>query len=366
MSDRHTAYMRRALALAELGRGLVEPNPLVGAVIVQGDQVIGEGYHRHFGGPHAEIEALNTAKASPAGATLYVTLEPCCHHGKTPPCTEAILCAGIARVVMAMVDPFPQVSGGGAKLLRDAGIDIVTDVEEEAALQLNAPYLKLLATGRPYVHAKWAMTLDGRIATVQRESKWITGEEARAHAHHFRGQMDAIIAGIGTVNADDPLLNARPPGPRTATRVILDSSLRIPTSSQLVQTAHSLPTLIATTEKAQPDRITELQQLGCEIMAFPAVDGRVPIDVLLAELGRRRYTNCLVEGGAEVLGGFVSARSIDAARVYVSSKVVGGTSALGPVGGTGIGKLTEALRLGPLQAISLGSDLFLSAVRALQ
>src|SRR5437899_3135810 len=221
-------WMQRALELAERGRGYVEPNPLVGAVIVRGGEAVGEGWHQRFGEAHAEINALAAAGAAARGASLYITLEPCCHHGKTPPCTDAVLRAGIARVVAAMADPFPQVAGKGAELLRQAGVGVEMGLCEEEARRLNAPYLKLLSRGRPYVHAKWAMSLDGKIATRTGDSKWISNEASRRRVHEPRGRMDAIIAGIGTVLADDPLLTARPPGPRTPARIILDSRGRLP------------------------------------------------------------------------------------------------------------------------------------------
>src|SRR5438876_10929485 len=227
MNDSDWHWMRRALELAEGGRGYVEPNPLVGAVLVRDHQLVGEGWHQRYGEAHAEVHALAAAGPAARGATLYVTLEPCCHIGKTPPCTEAVMRAGIERVVAAMVDPFPQVAGRGAALLRDAGILVEMGLGEAEARRINAPYLKLLATGRPYVHAKWAMTLDGKIATRTGDSKWISNEASRRIVHTLRGRMDAIIVGIGTVLADDPLLTARPAGQRTAVRVVLDSQGRM-------------------------------------------------------------------------------------------------------------------------------------------
>src|SRR5207253_7885382 len=214
---------RRALELAERGRGYVEPNPLVGAVVVHDGRIIGEGWHQRYGEAHAEVNALTAAGDAARGATLYVTLEPCCHHGKTPPCTDAVLRAGVQRVVAAMLDPFPQVSGKGADLLRAAGVTVDVGLCEAEARRLNAPYLKLLATGLPYVTAKWAMTLDGKIATRTGDSKWISNEASRRRVHELRGRMDAIIVGIGTALADDPLLTARPTGPRTPARIVLDS-----------------------------------------------------------------------------------------------------------------------------------------------
>src|SRR5262249_38708583 len=226
-------WMQLALELAERGRGAVEPNPLVGAVVVRDGRLVGEGWHQRYG----EAHALAAAGAAAQGATLYVTLEPCCHYGKTPPCTEAVLRAGVGRVVAAMLDPFPPVSGQGVARLRAVGVTVEVGLGEAEARRLNAPYLKLLATGRPYVHAKWAMTLDGKICTRTGDSKWISGEASRRRVHELRGRMDAILVGIGTALADDPLLTARPPGPRIATRIVLDSRGRLPASAQLVRTA---------------------------------------------------------------------------------------------------------------------------------
>ncbi|MDZ7615653.1 MAG: bifunctional diaminohydroxyphosphoribosylaminopyrimidine deaminase/5-amino-6-(5-phosphoribosylamino)uracil reductase RibD, partial [Patescibacteria group bacterium] len=227
-------HMSRALELAARGQGFVEPNPMVGCVIARGAELIGEGWHRRYGGPHAEIEALHLAGPRAAGATMYVTLEPCCHHGKTPPCTEAILRAAPARVVIAQRDPFPAVAGKGIARLQAAGIQVDVGLAEAEARELNAPYLKLLGTGRPWVMAKWAMTLDGKLATRTAESQWISGPESREIVHQLRGRVDAVIVGRGTAEHDNPALTARPPGARSATRIVLDSGASLSLDSQLV------------------------------------------------------------------------------------------------------------------------------------
>ena len=233
--------MRHALTLAARGRGFVEPNPMVGAVVLDAaGQVAGEGWHRRFGEAHAEVHAFAQAGEKARGGTLVVTLEPCCHHGKTPPCTDAVLKSGVRRVVIAMADPFPKVAGGGVKILRDAGLDVTVGLCGPEAERLNAPYRKLLRTGRPWVHLKWAMTLDGKIATASGDSKWISGEESRGTVHALRGRVDAVIVGRGTVVLDDPLLTARPPGPRVATRVVLSASGDLPATGQLRDTAGEL------------------------------------------------------------------------------------------------------------------------------
>jgi len=339
-----SSWMLRALAEAGLGRGSVEPNPMVGALVVRDGRPVGVGHHARFGGPHAEVHALAAAGPLACGATLYVTLEPCCHHGKTPPCTDAILGSGVARVVAAMRDPFPKVDGGGLRILREAGVEVAVGVEGEAARRLNAPYLKRLATGLPYVLAKWAMTLDGKTAAASGDSRWISGERSRALVHEVRGRMDAIVAGIGTALADDPLLTARPPGPRVPTRVILDSAARLPVGSKLARTAREVPVLVACTDRAPADRLEALARLGCEAHRFPG-SGPVPILPLLEELGRRGATNLLVEGGGAVLGSFLDAGQVDAVDAFIAPIVEGGTHGHAPARGVGVGSMAEALRL---------------------
>jgi diaminohydroxyphosphoribosylaminopyrimidine deaminase/5-amino-6-(5-phosphoribosylamino)uracil reductase len=344
MADNDLPWMKRALALAEQGRGHVEPNPLVGAVLVRDSRNIGEGWHQRFGRAHAGINALAQAGEAARGATLYVTLEPCCHHGKTPPCTQALIRAGIRRVVAAMPDPFPEVAGKGAAELSAAGIAVELGVCEREARRLNAPYLKLLG-GRPYVHAKWAMTLDGKIATRTGDSKWISGPAARRRVHELRGRMDAIVIGIGTALADNPLLTARPPGPRTPCRIVLDSHARLPVGSYLASTAKETPTLIAAAAPLAAERAQPLQAAGCELLPLPARDNRPDIAALLDELGRRRWTNILVEGGSAVLGSFLDAGAIDEAHVFIAPRLLGGTAAKSPITGHGAAAIADALAL---------------------
>lgn len=350
--------MHQALALAERGRGAVEPNPLVGAVVVRDGQLVGEGWHQRYGSAHAEVNALNAAGEAARGATLYVTLEPCCHHGKTPPCTDAVWRAGVRRVVVAMQDPFPQVAGQGTALLRAAGIEVEVGLAEAGARRLNAPYLKLLSTGRPYVHAKWAMTLDGKIATRTGDSKWISNEASRRRVHVLRGRMDAIVAGIGTALADDPLLTARPSGPRTALRVILDSRGRLPVTSRLVQTVAEAPLLVAGTTAFDPARADALRAAGAEVLTLPETDGRPSVSSLLDELGRRRLTNVLVEGGSELLGSFLDADAMDEAHVFLAPRLVGGSAAKGPVAGIGRERIAEALTFARGETESIDGDLY--------
>jgi diaminohydroxyphosphoribosylaminopyrimidine deaminase / 5-amino-6-(5-phosphoribosylamino)uracil reductase len=359
MSPAEFAWMKRALALAERGRGAVEPNPLVGAVLVRDDCVVGEGWHELFGQAHAEVNALAQAGSKARGATLFCTLEPCCHHGKTSPCTEAILGAGVTRVVAAMLDPFSQVAGQGIARLGDAGVAVEIGLCQTEARQLNAPYLKLIETGRPYVHAKWAMTLDGKIATATGDSRWISGEESRRWVHELRGRVDAIIVGKGTVLADDPLLTARPPGPRTALRIVLDRTAALPLTSKLVRTIADAPLMVVTATSADPARAEALRAAGCEILPIDATGGVSSLGLLLDELGRRRFTNVLVEGGGGVLGSFHDAGLIDCVHVFVCPILLGGQSALSPIGGVGANRIADALRLENTYVERLGQDLLI-------
>lgn len=337
-------WMRRALAEAERGRGRVEPNPLVGAAVVRDGRLVAVGHHARFGGPHAEVVALEAAGDATRGATLYVTLEPCCHVGKTPPCTEAVIQAGVARVVAAMLDPFPKVAGGGFARLREAGVAVESGLEADAARRLNAPYLKRLATGLPYVTAKWAMTLDGKTAAATGDSRWISGVRSRALVHELRGRMDAIAVGIGTALADDPELTARPPGPRRAARLVLDGASRLPTDGKLARTARETPVWVAVTERAPAERCDALEALGCEVLHFPG-PGPVPILLLLEELGRRGATNLLVEGGGRALGAFLDAGQVDAVDVFLAPLVEGGSHPFSPARGAGHATMAEAMRL---------------------
>lgn len=352
-------FMNRALELAERGRGFVEPNPLVGAVVVREGRIVGEGWHEKFGQAHAEVNAMHRAGDAARGATLYVTLEPCCHHGKTPPCTDAILRAGVRRVVAAMSDPFPAVAGKGLTILREAGVDVATGIGGPAALRLNAPYLTLLRAGRPWIHGKWAMTLDGKIASFTGSSKWITSEAARAKVHNLRGHMDAIVIGRGTLVADDPLLTARPPGPRIATRIVLTSGKEeLPNDCQLLRTSDQAPVMVVTS-LAGAKTLGAWTQRGAEIVGLDKLD----IASLLAELGRRRMTNVLVEGGAGVLGSFLDAGFIDEVHAFIAPKLIGGARALSPIGGEGIERMSDALLIGEMNAESVGDDVYCHGFR---
>ncbi len=351
-------HMQRALELAALGQGAVEPNPMVGCVAAHGAEVIGEGWHRHFGGAHAEVEALSVAGSRAAGATLYVTLEPCCHHGKTPPCTQAVLAAGVTRVVAAMADPFPQVAGGGLEQLRAAGVQVSVGLLEAEARELNGPYLKLLSKQRPFVLAKWAMTLDGKIASRTGSSRWISSEASRARVHALRGRVDAILIGSRTAAADDPLLTVRPAGLRTPLRVVLDTQATLATDSQLVKTALETPVLVAVGELAPAERTDRLAASGCEILRLAGGSHAERLQNLLGELGRRRLTNVLAEGGGRLLGALFDQGEIDEWHVFIAPKLIGGASAVSPLAGVGLADMTAAAGLRGVTVEQIGNDIY--------
>lgn len=294
-------YMRRAVELARRGSGAVNPNPLVGAVIVRDGRVLGEGWHERYGQLHAERNAIAHAKEAGEdlrGSTIYVTLEPCCHYGKTPPCTEAILEEGIARVVVGSDDPNPRVAGKGFQILRDQGVEVVPHFLKEECDALNGVFFHYIRTRTPYVAMKYAMTLDGKIACHTGDSRWVTGETARKHVHRLRNHFTGIMAGIGTVLADDPMLNCRLEGGRDPVRIIADSRLRIPLDSRLVQTARDQRLIIACLEEADPEKKTLLEEAGVELISLPAADrGSIDLTVLMKELGARKIDGILLEGG---------------------------------------------------------------------
>jgi diaminohydroxyphosphoribosylaminopyrimidine deaminase / 5-amino-6-(5-phosphoribosylamino)uracil reductase len=356
-------FMLRALELARRGQGFVEPNPMVGCVIVRGGEIVGEGWHQRFGGPHAEVEALAAAGERAQGATLYVTLEPCCHHGKTPPCSEAVIAAGIKRVVAAMRDPFPTVAGGGFEQFRAAGVEVEVGLCEAEARELNAPYLKLLSTGRPWVIAKWAMTLDGKLATRSGDSRWISGEASRAIVHELRGRVDAVVVGRRTAELDDPLLTARPASgspPRIATRIVLDSHAGLASGSQLVRTSREFPTLVACCPGASDADAQRLASAGCEVLRLASTSPHERLSQLLDGLGRRRMTNVLVEGGSELLGALFDARQIDEVHVFIAPQLVGGQSAPSPLAGAGLERMADAIAAANPQIQTIGGDIYLS------
>ncbi|MDR1964528.1 MAG: bifunctional diaminohydroxyphosphoribosylaminopyrimidine deaminase/5-amino-6-(5-phosphoribosylamino)uracil reductase RibD [Planctomycetaceae bacterium] len=356
--DKDLCFMRRALELAKRGEGFVEPNPMVGCVLIQNGTIIGEGFHRKFGEAHAEVEAIRDAsnrfgQQSIVGATCYVTLEPCSHYGKTPPCVLAIQSSGIRRLVVAMRDPNPVVNGQGLKILRDSGIEITEPILEDDARHLNAPYLTLLKKHRPWIIAKWAMTLDGRLASRNGNSQWISGEASRKMVHQLRSRMDAIMIGSRTARLDDPALTVRLDGdtviPRTPIRIILDSHALLPLNSQLVRTAHAVPVLIVVDSSAPSERLNLLREAGCEILPIFSNNSEPNhyhrTEILMKSLADRKITNLLVEGGSRLFGTLFDMRFIDEVHVFIAPKLIGGETACPVVGGLGIPEMNAARKL---------------------
>lgn len=336
-------FMERAIELAGQGRGWTNPNPVVGAVIVKDGRVIGEGYHERYGGFHAERNAIASLTEPARGAVLYVTLEPCCHYGKTPPCTEAILEQGISRVVIGSKDPNPKVAGKGATILRQAGVIVEEDFMKEECDRLNPVFFHYITTGTPYVVMKFAMTLDGKIATRTGASKWITGEEARECVQKMRHEYMGIMAGIGTVLADDPMLNVRTGG-KSPVRIICDSRLRLPSDSKICRTAGDYPTIVAHGAGTMEDR-ERLEALGIQVMAVPDREGRVDLKRLTKLLGKQGIDSILLEGGGTLNESALKAGIVHAVKAFVAPKIFGGEGAKTPVAGTGVDRPCEAGKL---------------------
>ena len=353
-----TSYMRLAIDLAERGRGWTSPNPVVGAVLVRDGEIIGQGWHARWGDLHAERSALKNCSQSPAGATMYVTLEPCCHQGKQPPCCDAILQAGIRRVVVGATDPNPLVAGKGIALLQQAGIEVCTGVLEEECRAQNRVFFHYIQTGTPYVTMKNAMTLDGKIAAATGASRWITGEAARNKVHHDRHANAAICVGIGTVLTDDPALTCRIDGGKNPLRVICDSHLRLPLQSQIARTAAEVPTVVACAE-ADPDRQAALEAAGCQVWVLPGADGRVDLPELMRRLGHQKIDSVLLEGGAGLHWAMLEAGLVHRVQAYLAPKLFGGQGAKSPVGGLGVELPDQAARLSDLTITRLGEDLLL-------
>jgi len=330
MSEIDKKYIEKALELAERGRGQVQPNPMVGCLIVKEGRILGAGWHERFGGPHAEINALQNCRNEgndPTGSDMYVTLEPCCHHGKTGPCTEAIIKAGISRVVAAMVDPSAHAGGKGLEQLRRAGIKVQSGLCARQARLLNAPFVKYARTGNCWVILKWAQSIDGKLAYGPGvRGRWITGQPSREDVHKLRRQVQGILVGVETVLTDDPLLTARPAGPTPLRRIVLDVGLRIPLESQLVRTAADAPVCVFTSEKAAQQnsaKAAELKKTGVEVTPVPCEDGRCDLNSVLEKVSAADVQQLMVEGGAEVLGSFLKASLADELCVYVAPKILG-------------------------------------------
>lgn len=357
-------FMKRAIELAKQGVGWTAPNPLVGAVVVKNGRVIGEGYHRKYGELHAERNALAACTEDPAGATLYVTLEPCCHYGKTPPCTEIIIEKKIAKVVIGSRDPNPKVAGKGARILREHGIEVVEDYMREACDALNPVFFHYITTKTPYVVLKFAMTLDGKIATRTGASKWITGEAARNHVHQLRGRYAGILAGIGTVLEDDPMLNCRIDGAHQPLRIILDSHLRIPMGSRLVRSAKEYPLLIVCNESNRDreegtSRIQKLEEAGAKVWTLPEKNGHPDLNVLMQRLGEEKIDSVLIEGGGTVNEAALKAHIVHHVYAYIAPKIFGGEDAKTPVEGSGIRLPQECANLRLAKITVLLNDMLL-------
>ncbi|MDY3014076.1 MAG: bifunctional diaminohydroxyphosphoribosylaminopyrimidine deaminase/5-amino-6-(5-phosphoribosylamino)uracil reductase RibD [Evtepia sp.] len=353
-------YMQMALDLAKQGMGWTSPNPMVGAVIVKDGQIIGRGYHARYGDLHAERAALAACTGDPTGATMYVTLEPCCHHGRQPPCTDAILESGIARVVVGSGDPNPLVAGQGLRLLRQAGVQATEHVLEEECRALNQVFFHFIQTRRPYVVLKYAMTLDGKMAAYTGASQWITGEEARRHVHTQRHRFRAIMVGVGTVLADDPQLTCRIEGGRSPLRIICDTHLRTPLSAQVVQTAKEVPTLLATCV-TDPALIEPYEALGCQVLSLPDHQGHVDLHALMDALGQQNIDSVLLEGGAALHWSALQAGLVQKVQAYLAPMLLGGSQAKSPIGGQGFPSPNEAVTLTPPTLLPLGKDFLLES-----
>ncbi|MDH5641999.1 MAG: bifunctional diaminohydroxyphosphoribosylaminopyrimidine deaminase/5-amino-6-(5-phosphoribosylamino)uracil reductase RibD, partial [Nitrospira sp.] len=351
-------YMWRSLELARNGRAYVAPNPMCGAVVVRDGAVVGEGFHERLGGPHAEAQAIESAGEKARGATLYVTLEPCCntYEGKrTPPCVPEIVKAGIARVVIANADPHPEVSGQGVKALAEAGIEVQMGECEEEAAELNAAYFSHVRRGRPLVTAKWAMTMDGKIATRRGDARWISSDEAQREVHYDRSCSGAVIVGIGTVLADNPMLNARTKGGRQPLRVVVDPKLQIPANSKLVESAKEFPLAIYTRKDNPSSVMKALQDMGAELIALEHDGhGHLGWGAICRDLGYRGINSAIVEGGGGLLATAFKTRAVDRVKIYIAPKIFGGKAATTPVEGPGIPDVERAITFSHIHTRMLG------------
>jgi diaminohydroxyphosphoribosylaminopyrimidine deaminase/5-amino-6-(5-phosphoribosylamino)uracil reductase len=358
-------HLARAIELAENGRGRTSPNPLVGCVVAREGQTLGEGWHASYGGPHAERAAIDACGGVDlAGATLYVSLEPCCHHGQTPPCTDAIVAAGVARVVVASDDPTEKASGRGLGILRDEGIEVLIADGELAARArcLNQAFRKHARTGRPHVLFKSAMTLDGKVATRTGDSKWISGEDARYRAHHWRAERDAVVVGIGTALVDDPQLTARLEGDvHQPAHVVFDSEARLPLDSQLVRGAHEVPLIVVVSRAASRLATDALEAAGADVIVATGENEPARVRSALDQLGGRDMTSILLEGGPHLAGAFFDAGEVDEIRLFLAPVVVGGSNARDPLEGEGAERIAEATRALSLDVERIGDDVLVSA-----
>ena len=354
-------YMKRAIQLAKKGQGFTNPNPMVGAVIVKDGRIIGEGYHKKYKELHAERNAIASLKEDAKGSTMYVTLEPCCHYGKTPPCTEAIIENGISKVVIGSRDPNPLVAGKGVKILREHGIEVVCDFLKEECDKLNPVFFHYITTKMPYVTMKYAMTCDGKIATKNNDSKWITGENSRNEVQKMRHNNMGIVAGIGTVLADNPMLNVRIEGLKSPIRIICDSNLRIPMESEIVKTANKYKTIIAYVN-GDTDKINALEKEGFILQKFSSKDGKVDLNELMQYLGEQNIDSIFVEGGANLNDSFMREGLVNRLEVFVAPKVFGGANARSPIEGMGVEYVSEAKEFSLENVRRIDEDILLSYV----
>ncbi|MGQ1911172.1 bifunctional diaminohydroxyphosphoribosylaminopyrimidine deaminase/5-amino-6-(5-phosphoribosylamino)uracil reductase RibD [Marinifilum sp. RC60d5] len=360
--NRDYEYMQMAFELAKKGVGKVNPNPLVGAVIVKNDKVIGEGFHEYYGGPHAEVNAFRSAKESVEGATMYVTLEPCSHYGKTPPCAEAIVKNRISRVVIGMLDPNPLVAGKGVKILEDHGIKVDYGYLCEELTDMNRVFLKYIQCKLPYVVMKTAMTLDGKIASRTGDSRWVSNEKSRAKVHELRNELSAIMVGVDTVIADDPMLTTRLESNkgRNPIRIVVDSNLRTPLDSKILNSSDEAKTIVAVTKSAKADRIKAVEVLGNKVLMFNSSDGRVHLADLMAKLGKEGIDGILLEGGATLNFSALEAEIVDEVVAFIASKIIGGAGAKSPVGGDGIELMKNAIQLNDIKIDQFDQDIMLT------
>jgi diaminohydroxyphosphoribosylaminopyrimidine deaminase / 5-amino-6-(5-phosphoribosylamino)uracil reductase len=368
-TDTDRAHLRRAIELAQQGAGEVKPNPLVGAIVTRDGEILGEGWHERYGAAHAEVNAIEACGSTDlTGATLYVSLEPCCHEGNTPPCTDAIMRAGISRVVVASDDPTEKASGRGLGILRDEGVEVLVadgDLAARARL-LNQPFRKHARVGRPWVLFKSAMTLDGKVATWAGDSQWISGEESRLRAHTWRASVDAVVVGIGTALADDPQLTARPEGvpaerPRQPRRVVFDSLARLPISSQLVSAADQVPLTVCVSRAAARSDTDALEAAGAQVLVATGENEPARVRSALDQLGASGIASVLLEGGPHLAGAFLDAGEIDEIRLFLAPILLGGRTARDPLEGEGVERISEALRALSFDCDRVGEDLLISA-----
>nr|WP_275297830.1 bifunctional diaminohydroxyphosphoribosylaminopyrimidine deaminase/5-amino-6-(5-phosphoribosylamino)uracil reductase RibD [Clostridium sp. YIM B02551] len=349
--------MKKALELAIKGAGKVNPNPMVGAVIVKDDEIIGEGFHEFYGGPHAEVNALSSAVESVEGSTVYVTLEPCHHYGKTPPCVDALIRNKVARVVIGQKDPNPLVAGKSINKLLEHGIEVEVGILEEECKKLNEVFNKYIVTKKPFIVLKSAISLDGKIATHTGESKWITGEEAREEVQVLRNSLSGIMVGVDTVIIDNPQLTCRIPNGRNPKRIIVDSNLRIPLDSKVLEINENSHCIIATTQKAPKEKVDILRNKGIEVIVLPEKDAKVSLKELVVELGRKNIDGILLEGGGTLNYSALKEGIIDKVQYYISPKIIGGRDAKTSVEGEGVNSIDECFRLNEVTTKVVGEDI---------